>query len=90
MKNKIEFYVATSYFYNLELTLADLFVKVNSIQSADSLYKVLIDQQPNRKLNYIANIRMTLIKKDLIKKYINGSNYDKYYVLQELKDKSYN
>ncbi|MFB3057464.1 MAG: hypothetical protein ACE1ZQ_09930, partial [Ignavibacteriaceae bacterium] len=90
LKNKIEFYVATSYYYNLELTLADLFVKLDNFESADSLYKVLIEQLPYRKLNYIANIRRKLIKKDLIKKYLEGSNYDKYYILQKLKGKSYN
>ncbi|MCH7773203.1 MAG: hypothetical protein IH784_02205 [Bacteroidetes bacterium] len=90
LKNKIEFYESTSYYYNLELTLADLFVKLNNFESADSLYKVLIKQQPNRKLNYIANTRRELIKKELIKKYLKGSNYDKYYILQKLKGKSYN
>jgi hypothetical protein len=88
LKAKIEFYESTSYYYNLELTLADLFAKSNNFKSADSLYKVLIKQQPNRKLNYIANTRRELIKKDFIKKYLNGSNYDKYYILQKLKGKS--
>ena len=90
LKNKIEFYESTSYQFNLELTLADLFVKLNNFESADSLYKVLIEQQPNRKLTYIANIRRELIKKELIKKYLVGSNYDKYYILQKLNGKSYN
>ena len=88
LKNKIEFYESTSYYYNLELALADLFVKSDNFKSADSLYKVIIKQQPNRQLNYIANIRRGLLKKDLIKKYLEGSNYDKYYILQKLKGKS--
>ncbi|MCH6575418.1 MAG: hypothetical protein IH795_09465, partial [Bacteroidetes bacterium] len=88
LKTKIEFYESTSYYYNLELTLADLLAKLDNFKSADSLYKVLIKQQPNRKLNYIANTRRELIKKELIKKYLKGSNYDKYYILQKLKGKS--
>ncbi len=88
LKSKIEFYESTSYYYNLELTLADLFAKSDNFKSADSLYKVLIKQKPNRKLNYIANTRRELVKKDLIKKYLKGSNYDKYYILQKLKGKS--
>ena len=88
LKNKIEFYESTSYYYNLELALADLFVKLDNFKSADSLYKVIIKQQLNSKLNYIANIRRGLLKKDLIKKYLEGSNYDKYYILQKLKGKS--
>ncbi len=90
LKTKIEFYESTSYYYNLELTLADLFVKLGNFKSADSLYKVLIEQQPNRNLNYIANTRRELIKKELIKKYLEGSNYDKYYIVQKLNGKSYN
>jgi hypothetical protein len=90
LKNKIELYESTSYYYNLELTLADLFAKLDNFKSADSLYKELINQQPNRKLNYIANIRRGLLKKELIKKYLDGSNYDKYYILQKLNVKSYN
>ena len=88
LKTKIEFYESTSYYYNLELTLADLFAKLDNFKSADSLYKVIIKQQPNRKLNYIANTRRELVKKGLIKKYLKGSNYDKYYILQKLKGKS--
>ena len=90
LKSKIEFYESTSYYYNLELTLADLFAKSNNFKSADSLYKVLIKQKPNRKLNYIANTRRELLKKELIKKYLLGSNYDKYYILQKLNRRSYN
>ena len=88
LKSKIEFYESTSYYYNLELTLADLFAKLDNFKSADSLYKVIIKQQPNTKLNYIANTRRELVKKGLIKKYLKGSNYDKYYILQKLKGKS--
>lgn len=88
LKSKIEFYESTSYYYNLELALADLFAKLDNFKSADSLYKVIVKQQPNRRLNYIANTRKELVKKDLIKKYLKGSNYDKYYILQKLKGKS--
>jgi len=90
LKTKIEFYESTSYYYNIELALADLFVKLDNFKSADSLYKVIIKQKPNRKLNYIANTRRELIKKELIKKYLKGSNYDKYYILQKLNRRSYN
>jgi hypothetical protein len=90
LKTKIEFYESTSYYYNLELTLADLLIKLDNFKSADSLYKELIKQQPNRKLNYIANTRRELLKKEVIKKYLEGSNYDKYYLLQKLNGRSYN
>jgi hypothetical protein len=89
LRNKIEVYESTSYYYNIELKLADLFVKLNNNKSADSLYKKLINQQPNRQLNYIAKIRRELLKKALIKKYLEGSNYDRYYILQKLGGSSY-
>lgn len=90
LKNKIESYESTSYYYNLELELADLFVKLNNVKSADSLYRVLIRQNPNRRLSYLANLRNALVRASLIKMYLTGSNYDKTYVLQKLNGRSYN
>jgi len=90
LKNKIESYESTSYYYNLELVLADLFVKLNNSKSADSLYRVLIKQKPNRRLSYLANLRSALVRAGLIKMYLGGSNYDKSYLLQKLNRKSYN
>jgi len=90
LKNKIESYESTSYYYNLELELADLFVKLNNVKSADSLYRVLIRQNPNRRLSYLANLRNALVRASLIKMYLKGSNYDKTYVLQKLNGRSYN
>jgi hypothetical protein len=90
LRNKIESYESTSYYYNLELALADLFVKLDNFKSADSLYKVLIKQQPNRRLSYLANLRSALVRASLIKMYLEGSNYDKSYLLQKLNRRSYN
>ena len=90
LKDNIESYESTSYYYNLELELADLFIKLNNLKTADSLYRVLIRQNPNRRLSYIANLRSALLRAGLIKMYLTGSNYDKTYVLQMLNRKSYN
>lgn len=90
LNREIENFRYTSYYYNLELKLADLLVQLNNFSKADSLYKKLIEQKPNRNLYNVANIRKVLIKKDLISEYIDGSNFDKYTIISKLNRKSYN
>jgi hypothetical protein len=80
----------TSYFYNLELILGDLFAKNHDLEKADSLYTQLIEQFPNRKLYFIANTRKALLKnKNIFSEYLSGSNYDKYSILLKLNKKNY-
>lgn len=80
-------YKATSYYFNLEFILADLYAKYGNLSRADSLYSELAKQQPNRTLNYLTNIRRELVRIKFIKEYLNGSDYDKYFILQSVNSK---
>jgi len=90
LRNNINEYKKTSYYYNLELILADLYMKTGEVKTADSLYRVIIKQDPNRRLTYISNIRLAIIKDQINADYILGSNYDKYYILQKMNEKHFN
>ena len=79
--NKFE---GTSYYYNLEFLLADLYSKSDNYTKADSLYSSIAIKKPNRRLNYLANVRKNLIRNNLIKEYLSGSDYDKYHILKSL------
>lgn len=84
IRSRLEEFKGTSYYYNLELYLADLLLKAGNIKSADSLYSELTEQKPNRTLNYLTNVRKILVKKRLVNKYLNGSDYDKYHIIKSI------
>lgn len=89
LKANIDSFSNTPYYYNLELILADLLVEIDEFNEARAYYDSLSEQRPNRHFNYISNTRKELLKNNLLKQYINGSNYDKLYYLQVLNNKSY-
>ena len=47
-------------------------------------YSSIASKKPNRRLNYLANVRKNLIRNNLVKKYLSGSDYDKYHILKSL------
>ncbi len=72
LKN-LEYYNNTSYYYNIEFKLADLFVHLNMKEKADSLYNKIEQQKPNRSLAYLSSLRRTLINgEDNLKMYLKG------------------
>ena len=75
----------SAYYYNMEFKLADLEAGESNYTSADSLYKNLVLQNPNRSLFNLANLRISLSRKDsLLKYYVNGNDFDKYDLIQTL------
>jgi hypothetical protein len=88
--DNLEFYKNTSYYYNIEFKLADLFVHLDMPERADSLYKKILEQKPNRSLTYLSSLRRTLIPgEDVLKSYLKGSDFDKYTLLKRLNLKRY-
>lgn len=90
ISEKISMFEKTSYKYNLVLKLADLKVKNENLDEAKILYSDLSEKNPNRRIRYIADLRMKLSEepKRLIK-YLTGSDYDKYFILKELNKEKY-
>ena len=85
LESYIPKFINTAYYYNIELELADLCGGQYNYKLADSIYQNIIYQNPNRTLLYLSEVRKELLNKDsLLIYYLNGSDYDKYSVLQNL------
>lgn len=87
--NMVE-YANTSYYYNLQLILADLYSKDGQFSSADSIYRNIVDEFPNRRLYYLSLTRIALIERNKIKAYLQGSEFDKYSILLNVNKEKYN
>ena len=85
IKTHINKFVNTAYFYNLEFRLADLEVLNNNFTQADSLYKKLSVENPNRLLYNLADLRLELSKDTLLlKHYLTGTDVHKFDILKKL------
>jgi len=84
IKSNISKFVNTAYYYNLELRLADLEVLNSNLIFADSLYKKLVTEKPNRFLLNISNMRLQLSKHSLLQEYVNGTNSQRLQILKKL------
>ena len=80
----------TAYFYNLELRLADLSAENGNINYADSIYQKLMEQNPNRTLYYLSELRRALSEKDsLLINYVTAEDSGKYLILKNLNKNNY-
>ncbi len=90
ISGKISLFEKTSYKYNLMLKLADLKVKDENLMEAKILYSDLSKKNPNRRLKYIAELRIKLSEEpEILLKYLTGSDYDKYFILKDLNKEEY-
>ena len=90
LRKKIGEFKNTSYYYGIELKLADIDVLTSNESEADSLYKALLEQNPNRRYVNLSNLRISLMKSDsLLKTYIAGNNYDRFIILRDLNETKY-
>ena len=90
LQNNIASFDGTSYEYNSKFRLADLYIKDNEYEKSRELYSYLTDAKPNRRLELVSKVRLSLLKTNLIKKYVTGSDFDKYQILKEINLKDYN
>ncbi|MHB1686141.1 MAG: tetratricopeptide repeat protein [Ignavibacteriaceae bacterium] len=90
LKKKVESFKNTSYYFGIELKLADVDFLSGDILEADSLYKNLIKQNPNKKYYYLTNLRLDLMKnEDLLKTYLTGNDYDRFILLKDQNKNEY-
>jgi hypothetical protein len=91
LRQHLSYFKGTSYYYNIEFRLADLCSQKHDIICSDSIYKKIIGESPNRELNYLSNLRLSLINTDsLIVPYLKGSDFDKYLIVTRLNKDKYN
>ncbi len=85
LKDYLNKFENTAYFYNLELRLADLSAENGNIALADSVYQKIIQQNPSTTLYYLSNLRIDLSKKDsLLMNYVTAEDSGKYVILKNL------
>ncbi len=86
LEKEMKKFDGTSYFYNLETTLGDLYIINHDYSSADSTFRELLSQNPKTDYSEIAEMRIGLINADhkIAHDYITGSNYDRYEILKSL------
>ncbi|MHB8579571.1 MAG: hypothetical protein ACYDA4_06885 [Ignavibacteriaceae bacterium] len=91
LNRKIKNFRNTSYYFGIELKLADVDFLTGNTSGADSLYRILLIQNPNRKYFYLAKVRLSLMNSDsLLKTYLAGNNYDRFLILKDLNAMNYN
>lgn len=91
LKENLDKYNKTSYYYNLELMTADLSALNKNYSRADSIYRRISLQRASREFDYLSQIRMELIRDtSLIRKYLKGSDFDKYTILKAMNSDSIN
>lgn len=85
IKTNINKFANTAYFYNLEFRLADLEALNSNSFFADSLYKKILVENPNRVLSNLADLRLELSKDTLLlKHYLTGTVARKFEILKKL------
>jgi len=90
ISSEISLFKKNSYKYNLILKLADLKARNENFKEAKVLYSDLVDKNPNKRLRYIADLRIKLSKQPKsLTKYLTGSDYDKYFILKDLNKAKY-
>ena len=84
LSRSLDEYKNTSYYYNLEVIQADLYASAYKFTSADSIYKKITYEFPSRGLYYLSIMRNSLVDKNKIKNYLEGSSFDRYSILIDL------
>ncbi len=90
LKKNINNFKNTAYFYTMEFQLADLLAKNDSVNTADSLYIKLLEQNANRTLLNISGLRNRLAECDtLLPLYLKSDALNKYLILSGMNKNSY-
>lgn len=89
IQSKIEQMISTPYYYLLKLRLADLYSKISDFRNSEQLYSQLSLQKPNISIDIITQLRLKLIEKNLLNKYLSSNDSIKYEILTELNKDEY-
>ncbi len=89
LSSELKKFKGSSYFYNLELTLSDIYSINNKIDSAEKLLDSLIAQNPHIEFLNHALIRKTILKNDIekLKIFLKMKSDDKIKYLIDLNQK---
>ena len=86
---KLRDFINTSYYYNLQFKLADLYSLSKKTLQAKSLYKEIVKEKPNIWLQHLSSLRLILLNSsEQLNLYLNGTPTDKLVLLLELINKN--
>ena len=89
IENKLRDFINTSYYYNLQFKLADLYSLSKKTLQAKSLYKEIVKEKPNIWLQHLSSLRLILLNfSEQLNLYLNGTPTDKLVLLLELINKN--
>jgi hypothetical protein len=74
----------TPFYYLLRFRLADLYARHSNSDSASILYEQIKSEKPTIGLDIIAQVRLKLLEKDLLRNYLNSNDSAKYEILSDL------
>ncbi|HEY6435301.1 MAG TPA: hypothetical protein VIY47_01810, partial [Ignavibacteriaceae bacterium] len=89
LQSKVKLFQGTSYEFDLIFRLAELYVKIDELDKAKEIYKFIHNSKPNRRLELISSTRLFLLKNDMLRSYVIGSEYDRYQILKKINMNSY-
>lgn len=90
LRSSLDTFSETSTEFNLKFRLAELYVRNNEMEKANKLYEYLSKANAYRRLELLVNTRIALLKTGTLKKYVAGSDFDRYEILKQLNSKKYN
>ena len=89
-KANIKAFNRTPYYYNLIFRIADLYSYSNNLDSASLYYQKLVNENPNYDLYYLSQTRLSLLKSNYLKEYLEGDDSTKYNLILKLNQTNYN
>jgi len=90
LRNSLRKFPNTAYYYNIQFRLADYYAISGKINIADSLYKDLVVENPNRNLSNLAKFRIDLIKNNQsLVDYITGTESQKLGIIKVINNNGY-
>ncbi len=91
LKNKVNDFQRTSYYFSIELKLADDYFIAGDAAKADSIYKSMTKQYPSERLFCLAKMRLELSPdRNNLMKYLDGSDHDRFMLLKKVNENKYN
>jgi tetratricopeptide (TPR) repeat protein len=91
LKENRDKYLNSGSWYELQFMLADLLARNGELTQADSIYRILVEQNPNRTLYSISRFRTDMLKTgENLSNYLSSDENEKYNIVKQMNDESYN
>ena len=89
ISNTVTNFEKTPFYYLLRFRLADLYARHSNSDSASILYEQIKFEKPTIGLDIIAQLRLKLLEKDLLRNYLNSNDSAKSEILSDLNRNDY-